>query len=314
MMRNPRECCEHSGGVAELKIEEFDMQQRTCQVCSTVLAGRQRLYCSRSCSIKATTMRRDPEYFRTYRQQHQADISVSRRARRSMRTCVTCGTQWPTGRADAKYCSTICRVLGQGMAPVEPWPRVTPHTQECPACLQEFSTTRTDQVYCTQRCAERAREARRAGLDVWVPAPRRCDWCDTEFMPTSRQVIRCSSACKRRQLRANRRAREVGAPGTYTWAEVMKVFIQLGRTCAYCRQPVASGRLEPDHVVPLSRGGSNSITNVLPSCRDCNADKRDLMLDEWAEDRVRRGLDAISIDLDAVGYRHLTSLTCLVPA
>jgi 5-methylcytosine-specific restriction endonuclease McrA len=59
--------------------------------------------------------------------------------------------------------------------------------------------------------------------------------------------------------------------------------------------------------VPLSRGGSNSITNILPACRRCNGDKRDLSLDEWTADRRRRNLPAV-VTTWAVGdpkYLHL---------
>lgn len=62
---------------------------------------------------------------------------------------------------------------------------------------------------------------------------------------------------------------------------------------------------EPDHVIPLSRGGSNSITNVVPACKPCNSGKRDLLLSEWYADRARRGLEARSLD---PRVRHLTSV------
>lgn len=40
--------------------------------------------------------------------------------------------------------------------------------------------------------------------------------------------------------------------------------------CAYCGR---AGRLEADHRIPVSRGGTNSIENVLPACRRCNRSK-----------------------------------------
>ena len=68
--------------------------------------------------------------------------------------------------------------------------------------------------------------------------------------------------------------------------------IDIGKCCAYCGQAKRNDAIEPDHVIPLSKGGSNSIHNIVPSCQPCNGDKRDLSLDDWYVDRERRGLDA----------------------
>jgi len=41
--------------------------------------------------------------------------------------------------------------------------------------------------------------------------------------------------------------------------------------CAYCGE--GSNRLEQDHVIPLSKGGNHTASNIVPSCRSCNARK-----------------------------------------
>ncbi len=40
--------------------------------------------------------------------------------------------------------------------------------------------------------------------------------------------------------------------------------------CAYCD---VGAYEHQDHVVPLSKGGTHSLDNVVPSCRDCNLRK-----------------------------------------
>lgn len=123
----------------------------------------------------------------------------------------------------------------------------------------------------------------------FIPERRECAWCGESFTATTKTKVLCSESCKRRAKHMRRRGRESIAGGTYTWAEVMRLFLAFGKCCAYCEQPVV-GQPEPDHVIPISRGGSNSITNILPACSLCNADKRDLLLSEWNDDRKRRGL------------------------
>jgi 5-methylcytosine-specific restriction endonuclease McrA len=41
--------------------------------------------------------------------------------------------------------------------------------------------------------------------------------------------------------------------------------------CAYCGQKGEG--LTPDHVIPLSRGGDNALSNIVPSCGPCNLHK-----------------------------------------
>jgi len=134
-----------------------------------------------------------------------------------------------------------------------------------------------------------------------------CAWCGKQFLwdrtITGTDARRCSKRCTRKTGRAVRRAKAAKAGGTYTWAEVMRIFLAHDKRCAYCHEPV-EGQPDPDHVVPLSRGGSNSITNVVPCCRPCNADKSNHLLSEWNTVRASRGKPPRDVSL--ADYPHLT--------
>lgn len=49
------------------------------------------------------------------------------------------------------------------------------------------------------------------------------------------------------------------------------VFKRDGYTCRICRQP--GGELEVDHIVPLAKGGANTMNNLQTVCRACNRSK-----------------------------------------
>jgi len=120
----------------------------------------------------------------------------------------------------------------------------------------------------------------------------------------------CSRSCARRVAKRARKAREHNAPGEFRWIEVIRMWMAGGKACAYC-DTTMTGQPDPDHVTPLSRGGRNDIGNIVACCRNCNADKCDLTLDEWAIERMRLGKAPLRYVLDRADPRfsHLTLTT-----
>lgn len=68
--------------------------------------------------------------------------------------------------------------------------------------------------------------------------------------------------------------------------------------CHYCGRHYPPRELTMDHVVPLIRGGKTVKSNVVPCCRECNAQKRYLLPVEWQAylERLRAGRDAAEPD------------------
>lgn len=53
-----------------------------------------------------------------------------------------------------------------------------------------------------------------------------------------------------------------------------------GYRCQYCGMTRADGAiLEVDHKVPKAKGGSDRVSNLITSCRECNRSKRDKSLE-----------------------------------
>jgi len=71
------------------------------------------------------------------------------------------------------------------------------------------------------------------------------------------------------------RARKMGALGSHTFAEWMaRVEFHQWR-CIYCRVTLTPSTLTKDHIIPLFRGGTNYVVNLVPACKSCNSAKRD---------------------------------------
>lgn len=66
------------------------------------------------------------------------------------------------------------------------------------------------------------------------------------------------------------RERLQNAEGTYTEEDWNTLCRHYENRCLRCKKQT---ELVPDHVVPLSKGGSNYIENIQPLCKNCNAIK-----------------------------------------
>jgi 5-methylcytosine-specific restriction endonuclease McrA len=103
------------------------------------------------------------------------------------------------------------------------------------------------------RVAAREYHARRA--DIWQKADKR--W-----------RLNGGQAVKTR-LQRERRARIHSATGTHDKNDIIAIYKAQSAKCAYCQKSIERA-YEVDHIIPLSRGGTNDRTNIQLVCRHCN--------------------------------------------
>lgn len=117
-----------------------------------------------------------------------------------------------------------------------------------------------------------------SSMDREVAEKRLQDWLDTNRPElATRDPLEPKGRSHHMRL-----ARELG---THTWQEWEAKQAEQGHLCFYCKRSVGAGGMK-DHYVPVSRGGSDGIDNIVLACWDCNHAKSDLMPEEfieWAE-------------------------------
>ena len=57
--------------------------------------------------------------------------------------------------------------------------------------------------------------------------------------------------------------------------------------CQYCAKCFRESELTLDHVLPRSKGGNSSWTNVVAACKPCNQKKRDFLVDNSPVSLIR---------------------------
>jgi 5-methylcytosine-specific restriction endonuclease McrA len=107
----------------------------------------------------------------------------------------------------------------------------------------------------------------------------------TKYREANRDTLRAknrewsaANPIKNVMKQQHRLARLRAAEGSHTAEEWLALLISCGGLCVWC----GSGKnIHRDHVIPIVRGGTDYIDNIVPACRSCNSSKGKNLVEEW---------------------------------
>lgn len=80
---------------------------------------------------------------------------------------------------------------------------------------------------------------------------------------------------------SQRRARKRNSIGSYSLKEWENLKAQYNWTCPCCKKQEPEIKLGADHIIPLSKGGSDNIENIQPLCKPCNSRKSNKIIPKY---------------------------------
>lgn len=212
------------------------------------------------------------------------------------RECKYCGNYFQRTNRNQKYCSTACYKIARSIRRKERYRENK--EKELKQCKEYFEKNR-------DKCLERSRkyyQTHRGFYKQW-----NSDWYKKnkrrkmEMVKTYHQVLGVEEhlALKQREyyqrtkaqkriyrrtwdrehrerarfLAGRKEARRRGSIGNHTFEEWEGLKRKYNYTCPSCGKSEPDIKLTEDHIIPISRGGSNYINNIQPLCAGCNSSK-----------------------------------------
>lgn len=149
----------------------------------------------------------------------------------------------------------------------------------CRVCRKTFRKM-GNETQCQSEECRRITHAKRAKLRH-VPKTQRngtdmnCVLCGSDILRSTHNKKYCAECEKRIAVHRTRRRdlQKRLVPGTHTRLEFYDLCAAYLWTCAYCGESLNLKTATEDHVIPLSDGGSDDISNIAPACLSCNCSK-----------------------------------------
>ena len=205
--------------------------------------------------------------------------------------CQNCGKdldQSPKAGRPRRNCSRRCREQHRAKLNRKPMKNL-----KCQNCGTDFEAAK-QQKYCSKPCYLNGSKVeqlskkyieRRANVDANGYVTKPCGWCNEprtyEYQQGGHNAFhpKCTIEAQRARYRIKTVKRQglIKKPSRLAADEVVRIY---GNDCAVCNEPIdltllrtSKMGLTVDHWIPLSKGGSDDMSNLRPAHWICNRRK-----------------------------------------
>jgi hypothetical protein len=181
-----------------------------------------------------------------------------------IRPCAKCGADY--GKGVGRFCSYRCK--SQAFRDANPG--------KSAAYVRKWRSSNLDRARALGRESDmRRRDRKIAACAVWRSQNRARHIANVlDWQRRNPEKVRAYDTKKTNKRRAQKLATRTEADAPAYLAIVKAVKSARRMSCYWCNKPTPKNRRQIDHIIPLAKGGTDTVLNLCLSCLTCNASRK----------------------------------------
>lgn len=154
------------------------------------------------------------------------------------------------------------------------------HHGTCGSCRSEYKKAwyrkNSDRIKNVQKVySENHKEYYRQNIRRWKSKNR------DHVNEKGREWSKSNPLCGRATASRRRARKRTTCDGTATTSAIKNMLISQGNRCKFCNIEICPDNAHLDHIMPLSKGGKHTISNLQWLCCTCNLRKSNKIIDSY---------------------------------